>query len=171
MTQREIILTELKKREWFSLGDALNLDPPIYAVSQRIGELKKQGYDIESERVPGHPYFRYRLRGQECGYPIHAGVSWCVEKKPCPWHKDLPSTEETMKHAQTTATDERKCKFEWCAYSQQEHAHWADDPRCVITVPNPTINSQQAAIHTTSISSTTHFPSEPKADNKQQALF
>jgi hypothetical protein len=65
MSQRERILEELKKGDWLSLADTLHWTPPIYALSQRVGELVKQGYDIESERVPGHPYFRYRLRKSE----------------------------------------------------------------------------------------------------------
>lgn len=61
-TQKDIILAELKKGGWFSLGDALNLLPkPIYALSQRIGDLKKMGYNIEARKVDGHPYDEYRL--------------------------------------------------------------------------------------------------------------
>lgn len=61
MNQRDIILNELKRKEWFSLADALNLDPPIYRLSERIRELKEYGHNIISRRVDGKTYQEYKL--------------------------------------------------------------------------------------------------------------
>jgi|ERR1700733_3083237 len=79
MSQRERILDALQKREWLSLADTLGWTPPIVALSQRIGDLKRQGYDIEERRVAGHPYSEYRLRKTAIEAPAkvwscHAGA-------------------------------------------------------------------------------------------------
>src|SRR4051812_19033718 len=61
MNQRDIILNELKRKEWFSLADALSLDAPIYRLSERIRELKEYGHNIISRRVNGKTYQEYKL--------------------------------------------------------------------------------------------------------------
>lgn len=55
------VLTELQRREWVSLADALALDPPIYRLSERVRELVAQGHNIISRRVEGKPYNEYHL--------------------------------------------------------------------------------------------------------------
>lgn len=55
------ILAELQAAggEWVSGRAFLAAYRPTY--SQRISELRRAGYPIQSEREPGHPTNRYRL--------------------------------------------------------------------------------------------------------------
>lgn len=61
MTQKQLILQKLETGEWVSLADALNMNPPCYRLSERIRELKKLGYEIESRRVKNKTYQEYKL--------------------------------------------------------------------------------------------------------------
>ena len=67
MNQKSRILAELKKGNWFSLGEALYLSPPVYRLSERIRELRAAGYEIESARVKGKTYQMYRLQSPRLG--------------------------------------------------------------------------------------------------------
>lgn len=51
----------MKNLDWFSLGDALNMEPPIYRLSERIRDLEKAGYEIAHDRVEGKTYGKYRI--------------------------------------------------------------------------------------------------------------
>jgi len=55
------ILADLADHEWHSAGEWMNLHPPIIAVSQRIGDLRRAGYDIASTGRGGHALATYRL--------------------------------------------------------------------------------------------------------------
>ena len=61
MTQRDTVLRELTEKEWFALSDALSLSPPIYRLSERVRELIKEGYTIQSRKKAGKPYQEYKL--------------------------------------------------------------------------------------------------------------
>ncbi len=50
-SQTQDILTRLKKHGWIDLHIAREIYG-INALSQRIGELKRRGHDIETEMVP-----------------------------------------------------------------------------------------------------------------------
>lgn len=57
-TQHWTLLMAFKRGETLTVGDAL-IKYRIYALSQRVGELKDMGWPIESERVDGANYHRY----------------------------------------------------------------------------------------------------------------
>lgn len=57
-TQHRTLLDAFYRSEKLTVGDALVVYR-IYALSQRCGELKKMGWPIKSERVPGKTYKRY----------------------------------------------------------------------------------------------------------------
>lgn len=57
-TQHRTLLDAFSRNEKLTVGEALNRYN-IYALSQRVGELKKMGWPIVSERVPGKTYKRY----------------------------------------------------------------------------------------------------------------
>jgi len=61
MTQVEMIKKHFEAQKSLTVVTALNLYG-IYALSQRVGELKRQGYPIEShmETKNGKSYMRYR---------------------------------------------------------------------------------------------------------------
>lgn len=61
MNQKLRILQELKKKEWFSLADALSMNPGIYRLSERIRDLESMGYEIIHAKVEGKPYSKYKL--------------------------------------------------------------------------------------------------------------
>ena len=50
MTQCETLLQALKRGERLTVLSALT-DYGVYALSQRVGELKRQGWQIESEMI------------------------------------------------------------------------------------------------------------------------
>ena len=49
-TQCETLLAALKRGERLTVLSALT-DYGVYALSQRVGELKRQGWQIESEMI------------------------------------------------------------------------------------------------------------------------
>jgi hypothetical protein len=57
-TQHYTLLMAFYRGERLTVGEALNRYN-IYALSQRVGELKALGWKIKSERVPGKTYKRY----------------------------------------------------------------------------------------------------------------
>ena len=57
-TQHRTLLDAFYRGEKLTVGEALNRHN-IYALSQRVGELKLMGWPIRSERVPGKSYKRY----------------------------------------------------------------------------------------------------------------
>jgi Helix-turn-helix domain len=57
-TQHRTLLDAFYRGEKLTVGEALNRYN-IYALSQRVGELKLLGWPISSERVPGKSYKRY----------------------------------------------------------------------------------------------------------------
>lgn len=57
-TQHRTLLDAFSRGEKLTVGEALNRYN-IYALSQRVGELKALGWQIKSERVPGKTYKRY----------------------------------------------------------------------------------------------------------------
>lgn len=57
-TQHYKLLLAFKRGEVLTVGDAL-LKYRVYALSQRVGDLKKMGWPIEAERVEGADHFRY----------------------------------------------------------------------------------------------------------------
>ena len=64
VNQRTRILKGLHARQWLSLADALDASPPIYRLSERIRELEKMGYEIESRRVEGKTFQEYHLKSE-----------------------------------------------------------------------------------------------------------
>lgn len=65
VTQRDRILAHLLRGDSITPIDALNLYG-CFALSQRVGELKRMGHDIETVPVANgrKRYASYRLRGQ-----------------------------------------------------------------------------------------------------------
>lgn len=57
-TQHYTLLMAFKRGEVLTVGTAL-LNYGVYALSQRVGELKDMGWPIESERVEGASHHRY----------------------------------------------------------------------------------------------------------------
>lgn len=57
-TQHHRLLMAFKRGEVLTVGVALNRYQ-VYALSQRVGELKDMGWPIESERVDGASHHRY----------------------------------------------------------------------------------------------------------------
>lgn len=55
------VLALMRQTEWFTLGDALKMDPPVYRLSERIRDLQKFGCVIEHDRVEGKTYGKYKL--------------------------------------------------------------------------------------------------------------
>ena len=53
-TQNERVLEHIEAHGSISALDGLRMTPPICAVHSRISELRAQGYDIETYRVPGY---------------------------------------------------------------------------------------------------------------------
>jgi hypothetical protein len=58
------ILADLSDHEWHSAAEWLNAHPPIVAFSQRVTDLKRLGYGIESTGPGGHDLARYRLTSE-----------------------------------------------------------------------------------------------------------
>lgn len=68
MSQHDEILRYLRDGNTLTVGDALQRFG-VYALSQRIGELKKSGFNIVSEMVAlpsGKRVARYRLVPDGC---------------------------------------------------------------------------------------------------------
>ena len=57
-TKKAVVLSLMKQR-WLTPLTALNYCG-LLSLSQRVGELKREGYKIVSRRVPGHSYHEYR---------------------------------------------------------------------------------------------------------------
>lgn len=57
-TQARELLMAFYRGERLTVGEALN-KYHVYALSQRVGELRKLGWPIKDERVPGKSYKRY----------------------------------------------------------------------------------------------------------------
>lgn len=61
-TQKGRILAVLSDGRWHGLPD---FGRDAYTARNRIGDLKRDGYEIEPRRAHGHPWHEYRLmRGQ-----------------------------------------------------------------------------------------------------------
>lgn len=59
MSQREIILRELRTGEWVPVTRFLNMY--ITRTAARVNEMREEGYNIESRRMEGKTFFEYRL--------------------------------------------------------------------------------------------------------------
>lgn len=57
-TQHHKLLMAFKRGEVLTVGNAL-LEYGVYALSQRVGDLKKMGWHIEREQVKGASHYRY----------------------------------------------------------------------------------------------------------------
>lgn len=55
------MLSWLADGAWHSAAEMMNAHPPIMAVSQRVTDLRRLGYDIDSTGAGGHELARYRL--------------------------------------------------------------------------------------------------------------
>ena len=67
MTQHELLIKHFSEGKSLTTGQALT-QYGIYALSQRVGDLKKRGYPIESEmrELPnGKKVARYRFKMAE----------------------------------------------------------------------------------------------------------
>lgn len=65
MTRRAAILTHLEERgERGETGLGLLMNGGGVDYRKRISELRRDGYPIEGERVPGKPFKRYYLRSE-----------------------------------------------------------------------------------------------------------
>lgn len=54
---------------------ASNFNPSCFCLSQRIGDLKKRGHNIQGVKSEGGPYFRYWI------YPVDIQKSKKIEEK------------------------------------------------------------------------------------------
>ena len=59
MTKKAIVL-KLMKRRWISPLDALRFAHCL-SLSQRAGELRREGHNVISRRPKGKPYSEYRI--------------------------------------------------------------------------------------------------------------
>lgn len=57
-TQHHDLLMAFQRGEVLTVGDAL-MKYRVYALSQRVGDLKRMGWNIESESVEGGKHHRY----------------------------------------------------------------------------------------------------------------
>jgi len=60
MSQKDRILELLKKRPVYNY-ELFRLDPPILRGSERVRELKKDGYNIRSRKTERRGVWEYRL--------------------------------------------------------------------------------------------------------------
>ena len=61
MTKKEHVL-KLMQRQWVTPMRAL-MACHCFSLSQRAGELKREGYKVVSRRVKGQPFHEYRVLG------------------------------------------------------------------------------------------------------------
>ena len=59
MTIAEKVIYLLSRNEWVSTSDFLQNG--LYTFRNRMSELKKRGYIIEKEPIPGKSTYKYRL--------------------------------------------------------------------------------------------------------------
>lgn len=57
-TQAHKLLMAMYRGEHLTVAKALN-EYGVYALSQRVGELKKLGWPIQDRTVPGHKHSEY----------------------------------------------------------------------------------------------------------------
>lgn len=61
MTKKQAVLRLMRKR-WITPLDSLR-EVGLLALSQRAGELRREGHNIVSRRVKGASHFEYRCYG------------------------------------------------------------------------------------------------------------
>jgi len=61
VTVKQRVLKVLADGRWHTAVELCQPQVGGIAFNQRLGELRRAGFEIECERVPGKPYFRYRL--------------------------------------------------------------------------------------------------------------
>ena len=61
MTKKQHLLNMLSQR-WMTPHDALRICG-LFSLSQRCGELRREGHKVLSHRVPGASYHAYRVIG------------------------------------------------------------------------------------------------------------